>query len=147
MSIVKLDDTLICGASSQVVSLFSDFLPTENKRGPFYQYRKFNGVLRANIFISEFKCENEVSDFIRKNSIKNMLIFSGTKIQNKDQIYDNRDIVRNILEKTKYLSLNKIMIASSSSVYGNYLDRPFEEIDECKPISYYGESKLIMEEE
>lgn len=51
----------------------------------------------------------------------------------------------NILESAKKSKVKKVIFASSSSVYGNSINLPFNELHPTNPISPYGVSKLCAE--
>lgn len=55
-------------------------------------------------------------------------------------------ITFNILRLCEKLSINKLLFASSMSVYGNPTKHPVDEEDICKPISYYAIAKLSSEQ-
>lgn len=50
-----------------------------------------------------------------------------------------------VLETSKELAIKKFIFASSSSVYGDAVDRPVKEETICKPVSPYGITKLTAE--
>ena len=51
----------------------------------------------------------------------------------------------NILEAARVNNVNKLIYASSSSVYGNSKETPFSEDQNIKPISLYAATKLSNE--
>ena len=51
----------------------------------------------------------------------------------------------NILESMKKIKLNKLIYASSSSVYGNCNKYPFKEDLILEPLNFYGQTKLMNE--
>jgi GDP-6-deoxy-D-talose 4-dehydrogenase len=64
------------------------------------------------------------------------------------EIYDVNTIgTTNLLEalRSADLPVNKVIIASSSQVYGNCGAAPIDEASPCRPVSHYGCSKLAME--
>jgi len=73
-------------------------------------------------------------------------IYVEQSILNPKETFDiNVDGTLNILELAKDLGINKIIFASSSAVYGNVNKENISEKQALKPISPYGESKLMAE--
>ena len=66
--------------------------------------------------------------------------------QPKEYLDNNVNTTFNILECVKETKLKHLLIASSSSVYGNSLNVPFFEFDETSlPVSFYGATKKMTE--
>ena len=64
----------------------------------------------------------------------------------KNTLYNNLNSFVNIIEIARLINCKKFIYASSSSVYGNVKEFPFNENDlSIKPISVYGASKLSNE--
>ena len=64
----------------------------------------------------------------------------------KNTLYNNLNSFVNIIEIARMINCQKFIYASSSSVYGNVKEFPFNENDlSIKPISVYGASKLSNE--
>lgn len=57
----------------------------------------------------------------------------------------NRAIAEACLGAARNLGIPRVIVASSSAVYGDYLDRPFVEEDDPRPVNPYGSAKLDME--
>jgi UDP-glucose 4-epimerase len=53
--------------------------------------------------------------------------------------------LRNVLEMCRRFDIRKLVLTSSSEVYGEPDRIPISETDECKPVSVYGVSKLAGE--
>lgn len=73
----------------------------------------------------------------------------GVKITEDDPILTldtNIFGTKNVLEACKSNNVKKIILASSSEVYGEPLKTPIEESDPAIPITNYGVSKLAAEE-
>ena len=73
----------------------------------------------------------------------------GVKITEEDPILTlNTNILgtKNVLEACKSNNVKKIILASSSEVYGEPLKTPIEESDPAIPITGYGVSKIAAEE-
>lgn len=60
-------------------------------------------------------------------------------------VKNNVLLTQRILETVKGLSIRKFIFASSSSVYGDAVDRPANEVTICMPLSPYGITKLTSE--
>lgn len=67
---------------------------------------------------------------------------TGTQSSNLSQ---NAEIAEYILDAALIARPNRILLASSSAVYGFLSDAPYHESGECSPANLYGESKLLME--
>ncbi len=64
----------------------------------------------------------------------------------KTYVKENIIVTQKVLEVAKHTnSLNKIVMASSSSVYGNQQNKMNENISDLKPVSPYGITKLAAE--
>jgi len=64
----------------------------------------------------------------------------------KNTLFNNLNSFVNIIEIARLMNCKKFIYASSSSVYGNVKEFPFNENDlSIKPISVYGASKLSNE--
>lgn len=73
----------------------------------------------------------------------------GVKITEDDPILTldtNIFGTKNVLDACKSDNVKKIILASSSEVYGEPLKTPIEESDPAIPITNYGVSKLVAEE-
>jgi len=91
------------------------------------------------------------------NSIKNqeIVVHLAAKIsvdesiENPNETFDvNVNGTKNILEACKKNNIKKLIVASSAAVYGeNTSQIKLKEISKTNPISPYGESKLLMENE
>ena len=145
MKVPSIGKTLIFGASSQICCCIRSIIQRKNIAQPFYHHRGFHGELRSERDVN-FKLTSEaMSDFAKEHSIDNVVILSGVKSHKEDELILNAAIIKKYLEITANIPLKKIFIASSSSVYGNYKNVPFKESDECRPVTIYGKSKLLME--
>ena len=91
------------------------------------------------------------------NSIKNqeIVVHLAAKIsvdesiENPNETFDvNVNGTKNVLEACKKNNIKKLIVASSAAVYGeNTSQIKLKEISKTNPISPYGESKLLMENE
>ena len=91
------------------------------------------------------------------NSMKNqeIVIHLAAKIsvnesiENPNETFDvNVNGTKNVLKACKQNNIKKLIVASSAAVYGeNTSQSKLKEISKTNPISPYGESKLLMENE
>ena len=91
------------------------------------------------------------------NSMKNqeIVIHLAAKIsvnesiENPNETFDvNVNGTKNVLKACKKNNIKKLIVASSAAVYGeNTSQSKLKEISKTNPISPYGESKLLMENE
>ena len=91
------------------------------------------------------------------NSIKNqeVVIHLAAKIsvnesiENPNETFDvNVNGTKNILKACEENNIKKLIVASSAAVYGENISQiKLKEISKTSPISPYGESKLLMENE
>ena len=91
------------------------------------------------------------------NSIKNqeIVVHLAAKIsvdesiENPNETFDvNVNGTKNVLKACKQNNIKKLIVASSAAVYGeNTSQSKLKEISKTNPISPYGESKLLMENE
>ena len=65
----------------------------------------------------------------------------------KKENYKKNNILgtKNIIELTKKFKIKYLIFSSSASVYGKQIKFPIKENASLKPISYYGKTKLIAE--
>ena len=102
----------------------------------------------------EFIKGNIIDDSIQKafedcDVVIHLAAAVGVKITEDDPILTlNTNILgtKNVLEACKSNNVKKIILASSSEVYGEPLKIPIEESDPAIPITSYGISKIAAEE-
>ena len=56
------------------------------------------------------------------------------------------DATRNVFRAAEALGIRNIVFASSRTVYPSYSDEPFRETDDTAPSTFYGKSKVMMED-
>ena len=103
---------------------------------------------------NHFKCDIlsedslfEILNKVKPNYVIHLAAISYVAAKNQQNIYNVNVFgtlnLLNAIEKLNY-NLNKILIASSATVYGNIEGELNEEM--CpKPVNHYGNSKLVME--
>ena len=110
--------------------------------------------LKPKIEDIEFIEGNIIDDSIQKafedcDVVIHLAAAVGVKITEEDPILTlNTNILgtKNVLEACKSNNVKKIILASSSEVYGEPLKIPIEESDPAIPITSYGISKIAAEE-
>ena len=154
---------LITGATGSVGSYFIDFLMKNNKKFQIYGVYRSRGYFdylkkkygkKINLLKLDLTNTNKTKNIIKK--IKPDLIFhfaSNADVRNSfdkpvEFCKNNNDITLNLLEATRFLIINPlIVICSSSEVYGN-VDLKNQPIDEKKilaPINPYAASKTFQD--
>lgn len=74
-----------------------------------------------------------------------MVVLAGATMRSGRDLSLNRAIAEACLAAARNLGIPRVIVASSSAVYGDHLDRPFVEEDEPRPVNAYGSAKLDME--
>jgi len=77
--------------------------------------------------------------------ISSMIVLAGVTPRSGSDLSLNTTIAEKCLHAAHACRIPRVMIASSSAVYGDHLDRPFAEGDEPRPVNPYGIAKLEME--
>lgn len=90
---------------------------------------------------------SDLVDWIRVQSHppQAMLVMAGVTPRSGRDLQLNTQIAENCLSAAKEVGIRRVLIASSSAVYGDHLSRPFSEIDTPVPVNAYGVAKLAME--
>ena len=97
----------------------------------------------------------KIDDIVNSMENQEVVIHLAAKIsvnesiENPNETFDvNVNGTKNILEACKKNNIKKLIVASSAAVYGeNTSQIKLKEISKTNPISPYGESKLLMENE
>lgn len=130
----------------------------------FLKKKKFNVIVADNLSIGKknsFKGDKlykvDISNKIKLEKIfKENNIFAIfhlaalsklTESFRKKHLYRKNNIIgtKNIIELTKKFKIKYLIFSSSASVYGKQKKFPINESATLKPISYYGKTKLIAE--
>lgn len=74
-----------------------------------------------------------------------MIVLAGVTPRSGRELSLNTDIAEKCLRAAQACKIPRVLIASSSAVYGDHLDTPFSEEDEPCPVNAYGIAKLDME--
>ena len=95
---------------------------------------------------------NDVNNCLKKQDIVIHLaakISVSQSILNPSETFEvNVDGTKNVLEACKRSNIKKVIIASSAAVYGESIPKiKLKENTKTNPISPYGKSKLVMEQE
>ncbi len=129
-----------------VITIFDNFSNSEeNSMGYFIK----NGVKVINGDIRKFE------EILKETENQDILIHLAAKISVSESILNpsetfevNVDGTKNVLEACKRSNIKKVIIASSAAVYGESVPKiKLKENTKTNPISPYGKSKLIMEQE
>lgn len=75
-----------------------------------------------------------------------MIVFSGVTPRTEANLSDNTQIAINCLNAAKELGIRRVLIASSSAVYGEGQGEPIRENHPLNASSRYGVAKIRMEE-
>ncbi len=76
---------------------------------------------------------------------KGMVVLAGITPNSGQDLSLNKTIVENCLAAAKLVGISRVLVASSSAVYGIGDGSPFSEAASCTPVNEYGRSKLEME--
>ena len=129
-----------------VITIFDNFSNSEeNSMGYFIK----NGVKVINGDIRKFE------EILKETENQDILIHLAAKISVSESILNpsetfevNVDGTKNVLEACKRSNIKKVIIASSAAVYGESVPKiKLKENTKTNPISPYGKSKLVMEQE
>lgn len=74
-----------------------------------------------------------------------LIVLAGVKPFGQRDLSLNASVVEKCLSAAHEIGMRRALVASSSAVYGNHLDRGFREEDETRPVTAYGKAKLDME--
>jgi UDP-glucose 4-epimerase len=112
---------------------------------PIYQYRR-DGI--GDGFVWEpLQTELPVLKLVEKTGhIDVMIILAGVVPANGVDFELNSRLTESCLTTAYKIGTQRVIVASSSAVYGNWSKEPYSETDYLKPITRYGESKMKMEQ-
>ncbi len=135
------------GKNVIIIDDFNDFYNPAWKRENIKEIKK-----RAAIYEADIRDKQALEDIFKKEkfgSIIHLAARAGVRPSIKDPIlYQEVNIggTHNILEAARKYGIQNLILASSSSVYGNQKKTPFSEDDRVdNPISPYAASKRAME--
>lgn len=74
-----------------------------------------------------------------------LVVLAGTTPATGQDMGDNVTLARHYVQAAQTLGIPRVLVASSSAIYGPGHGRPISETDPCAPINAYGQSKLDME--
>lgn len=121
------------------------------KKGYEVYGTSLNNSTKTNVFTCDITKRIEVETIVKDvapNFIIHLAAISFVAEKNSSLMYDVNVIgTENLLESLLLLSTKpqKVILASSATIYGNQAHSMLEECMCPKPISHYGFSKLIME--
>lgn len=79
--------------------------------------------------------------------VSTMVVMAGVVPASGRNLDDNAAIVRACLLGARDAGIGRVLVASSSAVYGAWKQTPYAEGDATRPVNHYGQSKLDMEDE
>ena len=129
-----------------IITIFDNFSNSEEKSINHFIKK---GVKVVNGDIRKFK------EILKETVDQDILIHLAAKISVSESILNpsetfevNVDGTKNVLEACKRSNIKKVIIASSAAVYGESVPKiKLKENTKTNPISPYGKSKLVMEQE
>jgi UDP-glucose 4-epimerase len=74
-----------------------------------------------------------------------MIVLAGVTPRTGKDLSLNTSLAMRCLEAAKFVGIKRVLLASSSAVYGIGSGKPFDESDIARPINEYGAAKLEME--
>ena len=74
-----------------------------------------------------------------------MVVLAGVTPRSGRDLALNTRIAETCLAAAKAVGIERVLVASSSAIYGDHLDRPYRETDATRPVNAYGAAKLEME--
>ncbi|MEN8834310.1 NAD-dependent epimerase/dehydratase family protein [Pacificibacter sp.] len=82
----------------------------------------------------------------RYGSVKTMLVLAGVTPGEGRDLSLNTAIADACLQAAKEAGIARVLLASTSAVYGLGDGQPFAETAPCNPVNDYGRAKLVMEQ-
>lgn len=111
---------------------------------------KINNIIDSTKFFNIDCSSEDFEKWLISNKPKHIFHLCGQSSGERSNEDPSNDFIRNVLSTRRILSSSKsnldlksITFASSMSVYGNRMDS--KEIDNLRPISWYGQHKLLSE--
>ena len=142
----NFDRVLLVGASGRIGLMLLHHWPRVNsqlKIVPQSREQKITGGLS---WIPTNGPE-PLMEYIRSNGrFHAMVILAGVTPGQGQPFELNTILAENCLEAASRADISRVLLASSSAVYGIGDGRPFTEKSTCYPINEYGQSKLRMED-
>jgi UDP-glucose 4-epimerase len=90
---------------------------------------------------------SSITEWIVKNgALDAMIVLAGVVSGSDEELHLNSTIAVNCINAAKAALVPRVLVASSSAVYGVWKNGPYTETDETRPVSQYGQAKLEMEQ-
>ncbi len=144
----------LCEEGLSVVGIdnLSDYYDTQLKKDRLNQLKKFSDENLFKFYKVDIANDNDLNEVLQKYQFEliiNLAAQAGVRysLENpREYIRSNIDGFLNILEGAKVHKINKVIYASSSSVYGGNEKLPFTEMDKVDtPVSLYAATKKSNE--
>lgn len=115
-------------------------------RGPA-QYRRHDPhMCQTDLVWDVMQGMDPVSRWMETNGpISSFIVLAGVTPATGSEMDDNITIANAYLDAARTLGIRRVLLASSSAVYGAGNDEAISESEPCHPINAYGISKLKME--
>lgn len=78
--------------------------------------------------------------------LRGMLVFAGVTPSATANYSENVDILESCIDTARHLGVSRLIVASSSAVYGASTAGPIPESAPLQPVNDYGRSKVMVEE-
>ena len=127
----------------------NDYYDTRLKKNRLSILEKSKNFTFKEIDLIDYRDLKECSKTFSPNIIVNLAAQAGVRTTLLDPLSymeSNISAFVNILKLTEELNINRLIYASSSSVYSGSKNYPFkEDLENLSPLNLYGKSKLINE--
>ena len=146
MTLDLRDRVLLVGATGSVGSMI--FKCWEDRGENFElvpQVRSTKGLLNEVVWDPFEGSDNLARDISKHRTIKTMVILAGITPGSEKPLSLNSEIVEACLFAAFKVGIKRILVASSSAVYGINDGTPFRENSKTVPQNAYGKAKLKME--
>ena len=134
-------NVLVVGGTSKVAILLREHIKSVTGLNLFFQSRHYNDL--CDIHWDPLNLNSNIT-FRGGESIKFDVLLNLAGPTHKSDVHLNSEIAFNCCKLADRLKISKVLLASSSAVYGNHKQN-FQEADDCHPKNAYGAAKLKME--
>ncbi|AMC94007.1 NAD-dependent epimerase [Erysipelothrix larvae] len=131
------------------VDNLNDYYSVDLKKDRLKRLNSFDKFHFFNVDLCDYKSLKQIFDTYRISMVINLAAQAGVRysLENPDAYIESNIVgFHNILKLSKEFGIDKLLYASSSSVYGGNKKVPFEESDNVDhPVSLYAASKKTNE--